>query len=370
MTSKVRDAQPVEKRLLGDAEQAAGAVRGRPRHPVKKVWQSLFGAQRRPVVELDAEALAEFAARIEEASSLWGAHLATANQQIREATEQLVSGFSRILADLDTIIQPEAGAHQHTNTRAEVESRAAMLASCEGQLRTLLATFNGFLESRELVLGSVRNLTSSSGALQGMAEDVGKLARQTNLLSINAAIEAARAGESGRGFAVVASEVRRLSGESGQTGKRIAEVVQHFASQMQDTLAQADDRARNDSETIHSSEATVSRVIADVDGTVSALNLRASELRERSEQIRFQVENLMVAFQFQDRVTQILEQVAGSMASASQCLQTSLARGQAPESVAWATLLAQGYTTGEQRRAAAAGHPHMPAATPSETTFF
>lgn len=215
----------------------------------------LLPASSRPATDPVLETVA---VRLGQASQLWSTHLGTAQEQMHAATQTLLDGFTTILQELDAIVAPDQGGDV---SASEVESRADTLAGCETRLRELLTRFSGFVESRDRMLGSVRSLSNASESLALMAEDVSKLARQTNLLSINAAIEAARAGESGRGFSVVAAEVRRLSTESGTTGKNIGDQVERFGTHMHAVLRDADQQTHSDLQSVQSSGQIVNDVI-------------------------------------------------------------------------------------------------------------
>lgn len=324
-------------------------------------------ARSRAVRHDDALARA-MAQRLDEAARLWTTHLGTAQSQMRDATQELLQGFAQILSELDAIVAPAAPSRGASHL--PIDARAAMLQRCEQQLRGLLETFQSFVRSREEVVGSVRQLSTASSSLGQMAEDVAKLARQTNLLSINAAIEAARAGQSGRGFAVVAGEVRRLSTESGDTGKRISDQVHDFGDRMQQALGQASAHSARDAQAIQDAEGTITQVVGQVDATVSQLNAQAAELSARGEAVKAQVEQLMVAFQFQDRVHQIMDQVSASILTASDKLQSAVANGRLPEPQEWTALLSAGYTTAEQRAVTPGGAAAGATAAPQDTTFF
>jgi methyl-accepting chemotaxis protein len=168
---------------------------------------------------------------------------------------------------------------------------------------------------------------------------------------------------------VVAAEVRRLSTESGSTGKNIAEQVGQFGARVRHALQEADAHAQRDAQAVNSSGQLVNDVIARVDSTVSDLNARAADLRQRGAMVKAEVEQLMIAFQFQDRVHQILDQVRNSMAQAAERLQGALAEGRVPEAGEWEALLTAGYSTDEQRRAGTGGAAGS-AGSSTETTFF
>ena len=220
--------------------------------------QSTRAAQ--PSADARPEALGE---RVDEAARTWSRHVGTAQTQLREAVEQMLGAFGDILQQLDHLIQDGAG--------PQGQDGVAQLAGCDAQLRGLLGQLHRVIASREQVLDTVRTLGAASGRLHTMAEDVSTLARQTNLLSINAAIEAARAGPSGRGFAVVAAEVRSLAQRSAKAAGEIRALIGTSTHQVGQGV-----------EHIHTAHQGVDSILGHVGQMSSALDEMNTATREQT----------------------------------------------------------------------------------------
>ena len=305
------------------------------------------------------------AVRLNEALALWQRHLKTAQEQTREATDKLLGGFVSIIQQLDQVIDTDTGQSQGKDQRAQV------LIEAEVDLKALLASLDETLHSKDRVLGTIRELDGASRGLLGLADVVEKIARQTNLLSLNAAIEAARAGPAGAGFSVVAGEVRRLSAESGEMGKQIGEQVRSFGAQVTATMRDATAQSDHDRNALDVNEDRVRSVITRVDEAVESLSTRAQSNRAVSQSIRSEVESLMVAFQFQDRVNQIIDQVIHAFEGIAAHLEESARTHRMPEQEDWHRTLTSGYSTVEQAsNHGANARPAKAPAQASEVTFF
>lgn len=80
-------------------------------------------------------------------------------------------------------------------------------------------------EITDSVIHAIEALAEQSRSIGQIVESINSIARETNLLSLNASIEAARAGESGRGFAVVAEQIRQLADQSAQSAGQIQMII-------------------------------------------------------------------------------------------------------------------------------------------------
>jgi len=91
----------------------------------------------------------------------------------------------------------------------------------KGTCRHFSQIIDNLNNSFEKLGEDVRQESELLGEFSRISGNINQIARQTDMLSLNAGIEAARSGEQGRGFQVVAHEVKKLAENSRQEAEKI-----------------------------------------------------------------------------------------------------------------------------------------------------
>ena len=199
------------------------------------------------------------------------------------------------------------------------ESRTALTA--------VLKALSQIQDVEHAVVEEVRKLSTHTYQLDTMAKEVRKVAEQINLLALNAAIEAARAGENGRGFAVVADEVRKLAGFSSSTGEKISSAIADINSAMTTTLKMSESSGNTEDKTIRDAESSIKTALTDLQYALNVFKSDADMLRTNSSSIRDEIFTVLTAFQFQDRVSQMLSHVESNLQNLQATVEKSLQSG-------------------------------------------
>ena len=185
-------------------------------------------------------------------------------------------------------------------------------------LETLSRTRAQFHDARQQNQARIGAVVEQVRQLTPLAELISNIARQTNLLAINASIEAARAGPEGAGFKVVAAEVRRLSAQTDEAARQITDGISAVAVAIDTELVAAN---RLDADEGEEKLAELSHTIAEMSEKLAKivpyLNNLSHDMQTGMTTVTSDIISALGHMQFQDVNRQLLEQVEVALDSLS-----------------------------------------------------
>ncbi|MEO0421212.1 MAG: methyl-accepting chemotaxis protein [Pseudomonadota bacterium] len=220
------------------------------------------------------------------------ANVATVSGQVVEQA----SLFSRLGQDADEMAQVNQQITAAAEAARSVSSRtSAKVEESRGQVDSAVKTIHELVEGVSRVGDQLEGIKKTLSGVTSVAAEIDRIARQTNLLAINASVEAARAGEAGRGFAVVAGEVKALATQTSEATADIDKTLRGLASQFESLIAEGS-KSTHAAEEVRSGTTAISELVVTVDTAMGELGEQADSIDTAAERIGQQVTHMQDAF--------------------------------------------------------------------------
>ncbi len=148
--------------------------------------------------------------------------------------------------------------------------------------------------------------------------------------------------------------MRKLSSSSGETGKKIGETVSSVTRAIHEVLSVSERNARDDQLLVSQSGQQIGQVVQRLRTAAGKLVDSSQSLTAEGQMVAGEIGEVLVALQFQDRVSQVLGHVETDMGRLTGHLsgvRANLQSGIAPQPIdvgAWLIEMSRAYTTPEQ----------------------
>ncbi len=218
---------------------------------------------------------------------------AAAVVELTATTEELARTAAQIAAN--AAMQAEAAAHAEESGDAGAVAVGEAVAGVEAVIARI-----------DAIAGRTDALSTRSREIYKVLDLITEIARETHILSLNAAIEAATAGEHGRRFAVVADEVRRLAQRSRESVDSVRAMLEEFVASTRATAVATEEGSKEGARVLERARAAAA-AIGELRGALAHTARAAREISLATEQQRTASDQVAVTLK---EVSQVVQRMA------------------------------------------------------------
>lgn len=222
--------------------------------------------------------------------------------------------------EADVVVEYFLGGQDNQSSEFGESYMSKIMKQNEEAIESVISVLKEMEDMSTVYITELDNISTNMQSIFKFVDEIEYITDQTNLLALNAAIEAARAGEHGRGFAVVADEVRKLAAKSSAMTAGISKTAKESSGVISEVQDKIKSRITGSVEKIQGSEQALKSTFNNFKTSLAHVAETIKILTECYSFISKDVENALVAIQFQDITRQQIEHVSEPLAKFSERL--------------------------------------------------